>query len=183
MPQNNSDTEKSSGSDAELQRREYRDEEGNVHHHTHRYMEQHGEQHGGRGEGRGQGGSDRDQRRRTESRQAGSEDRRGGREGERDQGGRGRNRRGDREARRREHGERRRSGSDQGGWSNRTILLLAFGGVAALGLASRYRDQLWPMPSPRAQRQPRGKQSEPRLIEPQEKREKVEKGDRTGVAP
>jgi hypothetical protein len=40
-----------SGSDDDLKRREYRDEKGQIHHHTHPYMEAHREDGGSRGEG------------------------------------------------------------------------------------------------------------------------------------
>lgn len=44
-----------SGKD-DLKAREYRDEKGQVHHHTHPYMEAHGGKQGGRGGSRSQGG-------------------------------------------------------------------------------------------------------------------------------
>lgn len=41
-------SQSASGSGDDLKSREYRDEQGNVHHHTKTYMEQHGKEHGGK---------------------------------------------------------------------------------------------------------------------------------------
>lgn len=111
-------TEKPDPSTAELEQREYRDEDGNVHHHTHRYMEQHG--------GLGRGGNGR-----PEHAEFGAERySEAGAEPDRREHRRGR--------------EETRGRRAAGGWSNGMILLIVVVSVAAIGFGARLAQQTSP---------------------------------------
>lgn len=141
MPRRKSPSESDAGADTDLAAREYRDEHGNIHHHTRRTMARRAAEQP-QGSGDRQEDAERDSRdadqpsrsrrrstpARSKSASRGTSHRR--RETRRDGESEGRSNQAEA---RDQHGRGHRGA---GRWSNRTILLLTVAGVAALGLCA-----------------------------------------------